>query len=211
MVDVAPTIAALLGTNIPGTDQGQPQVDMLDFSLSQVDKIHNVLSIQQGQLAIAYETAIGKPVIVQASDDFVTATQEAMDAARESRLNSERLPRGILAIVFVLLIINLVAWNSKPNFTWFLLGVVTYLVVFNFKYVLIDHKTYSLSSVLDATNLIMSTAITTLYRINDWMDCCINWNEGIQAKIQAGCHYNIEIYTYDTIYPIHPHFYSLCH
>ena len=161
MVDVAPTVAALLGANIPGTDQGQPQVDMLDFSLSQVDKIHNVLSKQQDQLAIVYETAIGKPVIVQASDDIVTATQEAMDAARESRLNSERLPRGIFAIVFVLMIINLIAWISKPNFSWFLLGVVTYLVVFNFKYVMIDHKTYSLSSVLDATNLIMSTAITT--------------------------------------------------
>lgn len=162
MVDVAPTIAALLGTKIPGTDQGQPQVEMLDFSLSQVDKIRNVLSIQQGQLATAYETAIGKPVIVQASDDIVTATQEAMDTARESRLNSERLPRGLFAIVFVLLIINIVAWNSKPNFTWFLLGVLTYLVVFNLKYVLIDNKTYSLSSVLDATNLIMSTVITTL-------------------------------------------------
>jgi hypothetical protein len=165
MVDVTPTIATLLGTNIPGTDQGQPQVDMLDFSLSQVDKIHQVISIQQDQLARAYETAIDEPVIVKASGDLVPATQEAMDAARESRLNSERLPRGIFAIVIVILIINLVAWNSKPNFTWFLVGVLSYLIVFNIKYILIDLKTYSLSSVLDATNLILNTAVTTIFSL----------------------------------------------
>ena len=34
-------------------------------------------------------------------------------------------------------------------------------MIFNIKYILIDHKTYSLSSVHDATNLIASTALTT--------------------------------------------------
>ena len=43
-----------------------------------------------------------------------------------------------------------------------LIGVIGYLLVFNIKYILIDHKTYSLSSVIDATNLIASTALTTL-------------------------------------------------
>jgi hypothetical protein len=165
MIDVAPTISAILGTNIPGTDQGQPQLDMLDLSLSQVDKIHQVLSTQQGQLATAYEIAIDESVIVQESDDIVPATQEAMEAARESRLNSERLSRGIFAIVFVLLLINLAAWYSKPNFSWFLVGDLAYLIIFNTKYILIDHKTYSLSSVIDSTNLILTTAITTLIAI----------------------------------------------
>lgn len=43
-----------------------------------------------------------------------------------------------------------------------IIGVVGYLAVFNIKYLVIDHKTYSLSSVVDATNLISSTALTTL-------------------------------------------------
>ncbi len=38
---------------------------------------------------------------------------------------------------------------------------MTYLVVFNVKYIILDHKTYSLSSVADATNLIVSTALTS--------------------------------------------------
>ena len=162
MVDVAPTIAAILGTNIPATDQGQPHYEMLDITLAQVDRINEVLSVQQEQLAREYGEAIGQPVTVQASGDIVSATQEAMDAARESRLNDERLLRGIIAILLVILIINLAAWHSKPHFSWFLIGVVTYLIVFNIKYILIDHKTYSLSSVIDATNLIVTTAITTL-------------------------------------------------
>ena len=161
MVDVAPSIAAALGANIPATDQGRPKIEMLDITLEQVDKINHVLSKQQTQLATAYETAIGQPVNVVVTSDIVHDTQAAMDTARDSRLNREQLPRGIFAIIFVLLIINLASWYARPHFAWFLAGVVTYLVVFNVKYIYIDHKTYSLSSVLDATNLIVSTAITT--------------------------------------------------
>jgi len=161
MVDVAPTIAVILGTNIPATDQGQPHIEMLDITLAQLDMVNEVLSVQQGQLATAYEIAIGQPVTVQARGDFVPATQEAMDEARDSRLYNERLPRGILAILCVILFINLAAWNARPHFSWFLVGVVTYLIIFNIKYILIDHKTYSLSSVLDSTDLIVTSAITT--------------------------------------------------
>jgi hypothetical protein len=135
---------------------------MFDITLAHIDRINEISSVQQEQLARLYGNAIGQPVIVQAGDYYVDATQEAMDVARESRLNNERLPRGIIAILFVILIINLNAWHSKPNFSWFLLAVLTYLVVFNIKYILIDHKTYSLSSVTDATNLILGSAITTL-------------------------------------------------
>ncbi len=161
MVDVVPTIAAILGTDIPATNQGKPRVEMLAISLEQVDKINTVLTEQQGQLATVYETAIGQPVNVQTGSDIVAATQEAMDAARESRLSDQRLPRGIVSILFIILIVNLAAWRAKPYFSWFLLGILIYLVAFNIKYVLIDHRTYSLSSVSDATSLILSTGLTT--------------------------------------------------
>ena len=161
MVDVAPTIAAALGVNIPATDQGKPRIEMLDVTLEQVDKINQVLSKQQAQLATAYSTAIGQPVNVVVTSDIVHDTQAAMDAARDSRLNREQFFRGIIAIIVVLLIIYLASWYARPHIAWFISGVITYLVVFNVKYLFIDHKTYSLSSVLDATNLIISTALTT--------------------------------------------------
>jgi hypothetical protein len=162
MVDVAPTISAILGTNIPATDQGHPRIEMFDFSLAQEDNINRALSPQQAQLVQAYQSAIGHPVTVAETGDVVSASQAGMDAARESVLDSQRLPRGIIAFVLVFLLVMIAAWYARPYDTWMLAGVVIYLIIFNIKYILIDHKTYSLSSVIDATNLIASTAFTTL-------------------------------------------------
>ncbi len=162
MVDITPTIATFLGTNIPASNEGHPLIDMLDISLPQVDRVKSALAKQQAGLAVAYQTAIGKPVIVNQSEDVVAATQTALNAAQASRLNGERIIRGVLAIVAGVLLLNLAAWGSKPYLTWNFLGVIAYLVIFQFKYLLLDHKTYSLSSVTSATNLITSSAITTL-------------------------------------------------
>jgi hypothetical protein len=162
MVDVAPTLAVLLGTNIPATNQGHPLVAMLDISLTQVDEINQALKSQQSQLAVAYQEAIGRKVTVEQSSDIVTSTQTGMENARKSLLASQQVPRGIIAIVILFFLLTLTAWYARPYYRWMLIGVVGYLLVFNIKYILIDHKTYSLSSVIDATNLISSTAFTTL-------------------------------------------------
>jgi hypothetical protein len=162
MVDVAPTIAAMLGTNIPATTQGHPLIAMFDFTLTQVDNINKTLAAQQSGLVLAYQKAIGHQVTVAQSSDIVSASQAGMDAAKESVLASQQIPRGILAFIFVFLFVTLAGWYAKPYYKWTLIGVIGYLLVFNIKYILIDHKTYSLSSVIDATNLITSTALTTL-------------------------------------------------
>jgi hypothetical protein len=161
MVDVAPTVATILGTNIPATNEGHPLFEMFDFTNPQVDEIKTALFAQQSQLAQAFQTAIQQPVRVVDEGDVVTATQAGMDTARETRLNNQRILRGIFAIILLFLVINLAAWHARPHFAWILGGVVTYLVVFNVKYTILDHKTYSLSSVVDATNLIVTTALTS--------------------------------------------------
>jgi hypothetical protein len=162
MVDVAPTVAAILGTNIPGTNEGHPLIAMFDFSLVQVNAINNELSTQQSQLARLYQEAIGQPVNVTQSQDVVTATQAAMNTATESLLNIQRIPRGIITFVAIFILLIVAAGHARPYYNWMLVGVLCYIIVFNIKYLLIDHKTYSLSSVIDATNLISSTALTSL-------------------------------------------------
>ncbi len=162
MVDVAPTIAIILGTSLPASNQGHPQVGMLDLSLSQVDRIKSALSLQQAQLVQDYQSSVGRPVVVKPSEDVVTASQAAIVATQNSIVNSQMLPRGIIAIIVAFLLLNLAAWHAKPYFGVMVLGVVGYLVIFNLKYLLVDHKTYSLSSVTDATNLIASSALTSL-------------------------------------------------
>src|SRR4030042_3584836 len=84
-----------------------------------------------------------------------------MEDEREVRLSNERILRGIFGIFLIILIVNVAAWYAKPYITWILVSVVTYLVFFNLKYVFIDHKTYSLSSVTSSTELIVSTALTS--------------------------------------------------
>jgi hypothetical protein len=162
MVDVAPTVAAILGTNIPSTNQGHPQIAMLDFTLTQVDQINIAIAAQQAQLVQAYQTAIRHPVTVTQSGNVVTASQAGMDATRETLLDNQRIPRGIIAIFLFFLFVNLAAWHARPYFSYMLVGVVGYLLIFNIKYILIDHKTYSLSSVINKANLFESTALTTL-------------------------------------------------
>jgi hypothetical protein len=162
MVDVAPTVAAILGTNIPATNEGHPLIAMYDFSLVQVNAINNELSTQQSQLARLYQEAIGQPVNVTQSQDVVTATQAAMNTATESLLNIQRIPRGIITFVAIFILLIVAAGHARPYYNWMLVGVLCYIIVFNIKYLLIDHKTYSLSSVIDATNLISSTALTSL-------------------------------------------------
>jgi hypothetical protein len=85
-----------------------------------------------------------------------------MATARESLLSVQRFPRGIIGFVILFVLIVLTTRYAGPYYRWTLIGVIAYLLVFNIKYTLIDHKTYSLSSVVDATNLIASTALTTL-------------------------------------------------
>ncbi len=162
MVDVAPTMAAMLGTSIPATNQGHPQVAMLDMTLPQVAQVNTVLSAQQAQLDVAYQSAIGRPVTIQPAADVVNASQAAIQEARDSLLGSQMLPRGIIGVIVFVLLVNLAAWHARPYFSLMLLGVFSYLFLFNVKYLLIDHKTYSMSSLVDSTSFIGSTGISVV-------------------------------------------------
>ena len=162
MVDVASTVAVLLGTNIPATNEGHPHTEMLTFTPNQLGSISNALTVQQSQLTNAYQTAIGRQVSVSQTTDVVTATQTAIDAARQARLIAERLPRAILGVILVILLSLMFILLAKRDILLLLGGVVIYLLIFNIKYALLDHKTYSLSSVETSTSLIIYCALTTL-------------------------------------------------
>jgi hypothetical protein len=47
MVDIAPTIAALLGTNIPASNQGHVLINMLSLPSERTVAIQNALKAQQ--------------------------------------------------------------------------------------------------------------------------------------------------------------------
>jgi hypothetical protein len=162
MVDVAPTLAALLGTAIPASSQGTPLASMLSLPPERLAALQSSVASQQRLLLTAYTAAIGSKAALQSGDGSVATTQAAMNQALETRLNRERWPRFVLALLVAL--VPLAFWLRKGENGWprtrlWLLGsALLYIFIFNFRYVVLSHLTYSLSSVTSATELILYTA-----------------------------------------------------
>lgn len=159
-VDIAPTVATLLGANIPASSEGHALIPLLALEPAQVEAVNAAIYSQQNRLAHQYGDHVtwhwdgGSPL---PSYDV-----NWMQQIRTAQLNREIVPRLILAVVlFALLIVGL--WRLRGRtLLWGLIGVAAYLVVFNVRYTLLSGRTYSLSSVLGATELIVYVALNTL-------------------------------------------------
>ncbi len=162
MVDVAPTLAALLGANIPASSQGRVLTEMLELNAEQQGTIERALEAQQSQLVSLYQAAIGREVAVEPGEDSVAAHQSALEAARAARLSAERVPRAILALAIVLLPAAVMFRQRGRKLAWLLGGAVLYVILFNFRYAVLDSRTYSLSSVASPDKLILYCALTAL-------------------------------------------------
>jgi hypothetical protein len=160
MVDVAATLAALLGTNIPASSQGRARTEMLALPLEGLAAIGRAEAVQQSGLAQAYGAAIGRQVVVGESGSGVASTQAAMAAARASRLAAERLPRAVIAIVAAFVPAALFISQRRRTVAWLLGGALLYVALFNLRYAVLSGRTYSLSSVSGATDLILYVAVT---------------------------------------------------
>lgn len=165
MVDVAPTLAALLGTNLPATTQGRVHTEMLELTPAQTKTVHTAFEIQQKQLLDAYQAAINSRSDFVAGKDRLAAYQNTLQNARAARLKAERFPRGVLAVVLGLIPLAVLAYlafarKQARAIAWLLAGAVVYLLLFNFRYAILDGRTYSLSSVTGATDLILYCATT---------------------------------------------------
>jgi hypothetical protein len=161
-VDVAPTLAALLGANIPASAQGRVRTEMLALTPEQTAVIEQATAAQQNALAQAYAGAIGRPVSVAPAGDAVTATQAAMQAALDSRLRAERLPRAILALILALAPAVVLFLRRGRTVAWLLAGAILAVALFHLRYAVLAGRTYSLSSVTSSGDLISFVALTGL-------------------------------------------------
>lgn len=164
-VDVAPTVAALLGTALPASSQGRALREILTLSPEGLAALEKAEVAQQERLAAAYAAAIGRPVPVGEGANAL-ATQRAMDAARDGRLMLERWPRIAIALVLLIALVAMV-WRSRGRITLLMLaGSTVYLLVFNLRYAVLDGGTYSLSSVAGQSELILYMAVNTLLALS---------------------------------------------
>ena len=161
-VDVAPTLAALLGVNIPATTQGRTRTEMLTLTPEQTAALERAATVQQAVLAQNYAQAIGRPVTVEPGGEAVAATQAAMDAARAARLRTERLPRILLALILAVAPAVFLFLRRGRTVAWLLAGAALALALFHLRYTVLAGRTYSLSSVTSSDDLIAFVAITGL-------------------------------------------------
>lgn len=171
--DVAPTITTLLGANLPAISQGHALSGMLNLSETQLLTLTQASILQQKTLYEAYSRAMNvEPVEIQSSPDHfpVTIYQSAMENIKTGRLNSERIPRLILAGMIVLALGFFLFKNHGQTLGWMLASTAIYLAVFHLIYGLLQGRTYSLSSVLSSGDIINTAALdTALALIIAWL------------------------------------------
>ena len=162
MVDVSPTLAALLGTNLPASAQGQPLVEMLDLPAAITSALPGAISAQQTGLLEAYTQAIGRPIAAAEipQDASVAVYQDLLQSTVSERLYLERGSRWATAGFILLLIVGIVTRIKPRVLAWNFGGAALAIFLFHLRYALIDGHPYSLSWVPGQTELIFYTAVT---------------------------------------------------
>jgi len=160
MVDVAPTMAVLLGTSLPASNEGHPLTDMLTVPAAELATIQNDLQTQQAQLLSAYLSAIGAPSQPAQGTDVVSATQAVIDHARAGRLGRERVGRIVLVLLLAAIPAAVLIIRKQMKALWLLGGALAYTLLFNLRYAVLSGRTYSLSSVASKTEVIVYTGVT---------------------------------------------------
>ena len=164
MVDVAPTIAALLGVRLPASTQGQVRTDLVSLTPPVLEALPELTEIQQVNLVNAYAAALGKPVTPAELDfgDDVVQYQGVISSLRNSKLMGERILRAIPAAVLLAVAISLLWRKRKEGALGWVIGALVCALLFNFCYAILSQNTYSLSSVKGEMELILYTSVTAL-------------------------------------------------
>ena len=166
MVDVAPTLAALTGINLPASTQGRVLTDMMFMPSNTITNLKSETARQQSQLVAAYANAIGQSLPEEATNASANITvqeyQLALEGIQQSRLNRERMLRIAIAAVILLAVLVFV-WKKKPKGLMnLLLAALLYTAIYHFSYVTFGPKVYSYSSVISPTQLVVINGIFAL-------------------------------------------------
>jgi len=151
MVDVAPTLAALLGTNIPASSQGSAQLEMLNLPPVVESAVEKQQSAVHTELAKAYQTVIGYHGPIENIDD-----------SREALLNVQRGWRLPVALLLAIGLPLVFLWKKVRARIPVLAGGLIAFLLFQLRYAVLDGKGYSFSEISSPTELVTYSAITIL-------------------------------------------------
>jgi len=144
MVDVAPTLAVLLGTNIPASSEGKPLFSMLNVDGSRQAQINAAWTMQQDAVASAYEKAIGAP-----RQSGATAQERIALAQRDRDIRERKnsLPRLAIALFIVLAGAGILIWRRSRDVAMLFFGAILYAVAYNVIFAILAGNVYSMSTV----------------------------------------------------------------
>jgi len=179
-VDIAPTIAALLGTNLPASALGKARTEMLYLTGTQLKTITDATEAQQTRLADAVETALA--ITIERNSAGVPL-DNAIETAMQARLRSEQLPRLLTTIAVLISIVALIIWRKPKHLLKIFIAVLLFLLVFNLSYRFILGNTYSFSSIKSIPNLIITYALMCLVGILLSGGLLIGWSKVKPADI----------------------------
>jgi hypothetical protein len=151
---VAPTLAVLLGTNLPATGQGRPLSEFLALNAEQTATLEAAWDAQQVRMVNAYADTIGERVRA--------ATQSFLTTAQNDRLSQERLWRTPLVLIAWLIPLALLIRQRRRAIAWGVGGALLYLVLFNLRYAVIDRQSYSFSAISSPPALALYSSVTSL-------------------------------------------------
>jgi hypothetical protein len=151
MVDVAPTIAALLGANIPSSSTGNVITEMLDLPPEYVGVYQKSEIEIHNKIAEIYGKAINQPL--QAG--------QSIESIRQTRLVKERSFRLPVTFIFLILPPLILLLRKNKQLKYWLPGALIAFLGFHLRYGIIDRKSYSSSAILTPEDLIIYCAITS--------------------------------------------------
>jgi hypothetical protein len=164
-VDLAPTIAALLGANFPASAEGHVLTAMLNLTSSNQATIQAAEVAQKTLLFKTYTAAIKSQPTRSPDPADPFSYVIALDGARANRLARERVWRNLAAITLAVLPAYFITINGKKKFLWLAAAALLYILVFNLSYAILAQRTYSLSSVDSLAWFMTFTAVTSFFAI----------------------------------------------
>ncbi len=163
MVDVAPTMAALLGLNLPASTQGSVQTAMLDLPVEMLATLPDATSEQQLGLLNAYSTSLNKneAALKMLPSNSVADVQAVIQKLRANRQFGERTLRAIPSALLLAVATALLIRQRKNGSLSWIIGGLLFALLFNLRYAVLDKRAYSLSSIISQNELIIYIATTS--------------------------------------------------
>ena len=159
MVDLAPTIAILLGTSLPSSSEGKPVVDMLTLTDEQLQTIDVLHEIQQIKLIETYAAALGMNDRSQVKG--MTDGQSAIALIQSDYLSDGRLFRSILSGLFLGAVIYGGFRKRQYSFPA-LAAIAIFLLSFHIFYSVIPKRPYSFSIISSPESFILDSVTWTI-------------------------------------------------